>query len=293
MSEMKALDAYWRNRALTYDWISLGGLRVREVSCGQGDALLFLHGFAGSLDDWLPIMKRLSVSYRCTAFEFPGSGLSMDLPERYSLGFLVNLVKEYVAVKGLKRLSIIGLSLGAGVGIAAAPGLATNLQSTVLVNPALLGRKLNVFIRICTLPLVGEILLWPNAATVKRYLRLCKAPGNEFPEDWVELRQELAMYPGARTGVLSMLRSGITLAGVKRGIRDETRRALEKIAVPTLVIYGEQDRFLPHEYAISASNVIRNARCIAFPDGGHTLPLEATEQLGGAIEEFLKSLTVE
>lgn len=217
----------------------------------------------------------------------------MDYPNRFSLGFLSNLVREYVAIKGLKRLSIIGLSLGAGVAVAAAPELAPNLQSAVLVNPALLGRKLNVFIRLCTLPLVGEVLLRPSVATVDRYLQLCKAPGNEFPEDWVKLRMELAMLPGARNGVLAMLRSGITLAGVKRDILLEMREALEAMTVPTLIAYGEQDRFLPNEYAVRASTVIQNASCIAFPDGGHTLPLEASEPLGGVIEEFLCSSPTE
>src|SRR5215213_3406449 len=73
---------------------------INYVVRGTGDpTLIFVHGFACSLDDWDEQLRGLSPRFRCVALDLPGHGASAK-PETVSIEFLgaaVNRVKDHVA----------------------------------------------------------------------------------------------------------------------------------------------------------------------------------------------------
>ncbi len=63
--------------------VDIEGKRVFVYSCGDGPAVLLLHGFPTSGYDWRGVIDGLKSDYRCVALDFPGYGLS-DKPAAYS-----------------------------------------------------------------------------------------------------------------------------------------------------------------------------------------------------------------
>jgi pimeloyl-ACP methyl ester carboxylesterase len=63
---------------------------------------------------------------------------------------------------------------------------------------------------------------------------------------------------------------------------------LEKIQVPTLIIYGTRDLFTPAEFAIKMAEKIKNAEIFAVENGSHYTPLEFPNKVNYAIENFLR-----
>ncbi len=64
---------------------------------------------------------------------------------------------------------------------------------------------------------------------------------------------------------------------------------IRKIVVPTLVIQGKKDPYIPLAQAQHLQQDIPNAQLNIIPDGGHFLPLDTPEQVAHAINEFLAS----
>lgn len=283
---MDAVDALWRDLGLECEWITLDGLRVRHVVHGQGKNVILLQGFACSLEDWAGTLRGLASSCRCHALEYPGSGLSMQMPRDYTLRTMTDLVLEYMTQLRLSSASLVGLSLGAGLALSVALRAPDKVESLVLVSPALLGRRTSLFLRLCTLPGVGEVLLRPSHRAVHRYLKLCSADSSLLPERWVRAKEALAQVPGVRDGTLTMLRSGMTLFGVKKRILTALVDGLDSVDAPTLVVYGGQDAFIPKRYCVRAAEAMKNATCIRIPDAGHCLALDQEKRYLSLLTQF-------
>jgi len=159
-----------------------------------------------------------------------------------------------------------------------------------LISPALLGRQTALFLRLCTLPLIGEMILKPNDKTFARYIRACKNPDATFPEDWLEARREMVHVPGARSGMLAQLRAGMTFMGVRRRVLEETVRNLQEITLRTLLVYGEEDAFVPSRYVVEAGRKLPNARLLQIPKAGHCLTLERGAEISSILRSFFNDV---
>ncbi len=93
--------------------IERAGLRLRLEGTG-GPALLFVHGFGCSLEDWSAQISALSPAFRCVALDLPGHGVSAWPRERTmaALAEAVNLAKQHC---GGRDVVLVGHSLGAKV----------------------------------------------------------------------------------------------------------------------------------------------------------------------------------
>ena len=60
------------------EWISVGGLRLRVLIRGEGLPVLFLHGFGGRIESFLPVIEDLARDYQVIALDLPGFGMSDD-----------------------------------------------------------------------------------------------------------------------------------------------------------------------------------------------------------------------
>jgi pimeloyl-ACP methyl ester carboxylesterase len=73
-------------------------------------------------------------------------------------------------------------------------------------------------------------------------------------------------------------------------IRPDRRDQLAEIAVPTLVIVGEEDAIAPPDEARAMAEALPNGRLEIIPDAGHLAPYENPEAVDRAILDFLRSL---
>ena len=59
------------------DGIAPGRSQLAMGARGQRRGMLFLHGFLGTGEDWVPLMQALSLRYRCLAVDLPGHGRTL------------------------------------------------------------------------------------------------------------------------------------------------------------------------------------------------------------------------
>lgn len=94
----------------------------------QGNVVVFLHGFLGTGDDWVPIMKAISASARCISVDLPGHGGSkienhggMKVEQEALATLSVEMVAE-VLCKLIQRITpgnvvVVGYSMGARIAL--------------------------------------------------------------------------------------------------------------------------------------------------------------------------------
>ena len=101
MSEMKFLE--------------LHGDRVAYREAGAGEALLLIHGMAGSSATWRAVLPQLSKKYRVVAPDLFGHGESAKPRGDYSLGAFAVSLRDLLDELGITRATVVGQSLGGGV----------------------------------------------------------------------------------------------------------------------------------------------------------------------------------
>ena len=82
-------------------------------------AVVFLHGFMGSIADWTEILRQLEGQYYCIAVDLPGHGRSTGLEknEYYVFEHCAVLLRDILDLTGVDRACIVGYSMGARVAL--------------------------------------------------------------------------------------------------------------------------------------------------------------------------------
>ncbi len=269
-------------------YAEVDGLRLRYWMKGRGPDVLLLHGLGGSVEDWDGAFRWLDGNFHLWALDLPGAGRSEKPVRGYSVESFVHVTLQFLDLKGIERPHIIGVSMGAGIGIALSIHAPARVSRLVLVSPALLGRRLHPFLPLCAIPLLGELLLHPSPALVERYITWCVADPKKAPSEWVAVHKELASLPGAKRAFLATLRAGVGILGIRQHVLRPILAALPRLSPETLIVCGEQDRFIPTKYARKAAGRIPNARFVSFPNCGHVLHVECAPLFYPLVSSFLR-----
>jgi len=134
-------------------------------------------------------------------------------------------------------------------------------------------------------------------AKERRFRMIALAEGGCFDKTHALLWERL-VHPAHRGNsvleakVLRMMQKTGSLAFIRqqRAIMDriDSRPSLPAIAVPTLVLVGDQDLMTPLEYAEEMANLIPGAKLNVVKDSGHLSPLEQPQAVAEAMMAWLK-----
>jgi len=98
------------------NYLDLHGERVAYREAGAGEALLLIHGMAGSSATWRrAVIPQLSKKYRVVAPDLLGHGESAKPRGDYSLGGFAVSLRDLLDELGIARATVVGQSLGGGV----------------------------------------------------------------------------------------------------------------------------------------------------------------------------------
>ena len=255
---------------LSYDFFPSPGLDDAPV-------VVLLHGLGSSRLDWPLQISALSAHYSVLSIDLPGHGCSAALQGWPDVGAYGVGVGDVLRKLEIAQAHIIGLSLGGMVALQMGLETPSVVRSLVLVNScAHLQMQAKGFLR----SLVRLALL----LTGRMKLLGDWVAGGLFPlPDQAALRQ-MASAHIAQTSRKAYMQAIWALA------RFDARDELESIAVPTLVIAGEQDATVPLPHKLELAEKIPGAKLCVFPGSGHATPYDAHEAFNDAVLRFLRSV---
>jgi pimeloyl-ACP methyl ester carboxylesterase len=268
---------------------------------GSGSRLVLVHGLGGSHANWLAVAPRLAERAQVVAPDLPGFGRTPPAGRSARVPVNRECLHRFLAEVGRPAV-LVGNSMGGLIAMMEAALHPENVSALVLVAPAQptpvgtrIDREILLAFAIYSIPWVGEWYLRRRAARlgpegfVREVLRLLCVDPSRVPDHvrraHVALAAErLTTMPDAHRTFLEAARS---LLGVlrRRGPYDEM---VGRIAAPTLLIQGTQDRLV----SLAASQALARKRpdwaFEVFEDVGHVPQLEAPTRFVDVVESWLE-----
>ncbi|MGH7266196.1 MAG: alpha/beta fold hydrolase [Candidatus Rokuibacteriota bacterium] len=247
---------------------------MRVLSRGSGPPLVFFHGPWGL--SWDPFLEELSRSFTVYAPEHPGT--TPDRPDDvYHLDGVWDLAlcyDELLDGLGLSKPAFVGHSFGGMVAcevVALCPGRAARLA------------------------LIDPLGFWRDDAPVVNWMlsHAGDLPGQIFRDaDGGAARRMFAQAEDAEARVVERVRLTWAMGATGKFIwpipdKGLTKR-IHRIRVPTLVIWGKEDRLVPAVYAEEFARRIVGARVEIVDGAGHAPHLEQGEPVARLVCEFLR-----
>jgi pimeloyl-ACP methyl ester carboxylesterase len=242
--------------------------------------ILFLHGFGSSLQTWDAWSKDLSNEYRVISVDLPGFGLTGEDPSGiYTDMRSVEVLEAFLKELQIPKVVLVGNSMGGKFAWQFAARFPNQVAKLVLISPdgyaspgIKYGKKTEV-------PAIAQLYRYFFSKT---FLAMNLEPAYANPktlnEDLVNRYYDLMLAPGVR---------GAILARMQQTVLQDPVPSLAAIQVPTLLIWGEKDAFIPIANSNDYLKVMPNAKRVSLPNIGH-LPQEEQPAIGlAALKEFL------
>jgi pimeloyl-ACP methyl ester carboxylesterase len=270
-------------------------VRYRTASSDPDNPVLVLvHGVAGSSQTWEEVIPALARDYTVIAPDLLGHGESAKPRGDYSLGAYASGLRDLLAVLGHDRATIVGHSLGGGIAMVFAYQFPERTERLVLIDSGGLGKEVSVALRAASLPgseLVLPLIFAPPllraGGAVAGFLGKLGLKGGPDAE---EVARSIAGFGDlhTRTAFVHTIRAVIDPLGQRVSARDRLYLA---DGMPTLIIWGAEDRIIPVEHGRAAAELINGSRLEVFPGAGHFPHRHDPVRFVEVLREFLESTT--
>jgi pimeloyl-ACP methyl ester carboxylesterase len=271
------------------DILKINGITTRYLTSGQGTPLVFLHGIGESSFDWQWLMPDLMDKCCMYALDMPYSSGMNQPREEYSQEFLSGFVFRFLSELNIDKPVIVGHSLGGIVAITMALKDPELLKGLVLVCSAGLGPGLNPLLSMQTLPGYSDFLSLmsrtPMGALHRIWARSLVLYTHPYlvPPEWTHEQYRLTLTPHFMDALLRALRDHVSISGQQTILIDH----LSEVKIPTLVIWGGNDRVIPLSHAEEAMKHLPNARLKVISDCGHMPHVERPSATASVLNRYL------
>jgi pimeloyl-ACP methyl ester carboxylesterase len=273
------------------DFIEVQGMAVHVRDEGpQHDAepLVLVHGMGSSLHTWEGWVEQLNKNRRVITFDLPGFGLTGPRPESgpgstdYSAATDARFVLELLDALKVQRFVIGGNSLGGDVAwrvAALAPSRATRLILVDAAGPAFESDAVPLAFLIARAPVLNRIAehLLPRSVVTASVHNVYGDPSRISPI-LVDRLFELTLREGNRRALTQRL---------ARWTPGEGAEAIATLRLPTLILWGGQDRLIPPDVAQVFKRDIAGSELVMFDDLGHVPHEEQPQRTVQPVLAFL------
>lgn len=214
---------------------------------------------------------------RLIAFDHRGSGRSAPWPAPVSMAMLAADAARVLDDRGVRSAHVVGLSMGAMVGLELAVRMPSRVKSLVLVGGGPGGPLTRTPSPLAAARTVGELVgdasarRWPAAVLFSKRFR------EEHPDRVAQLVRPFAQHrpPPWTTGFQTLAASCFARHG-----------SLARVRAPTLVLHGDEDAMSPVANAQTLARGIPGAQLHLERGAGHAVPLERPEATAALLLEW-------
>jgi pimeloyl-ACP methyl ester carboxylesterase len=288
-------------------YAEVNGIRLHYVSVGKGKLIMFVHGFPEFWYEWEKQLIEFGQDYQAVAPDLRGYNLSSKPSdvEKYHVKYLIEDLRALADNLGHEKFIMVGHDWGGGVAWSAAMRHPELLEKLVIINsphPAVFAREL---LNNPDQQKASQYMLMLRSAEAERVLsennfaRLSDVLV-QFGSKWEMSEERRLKYidawsqPGALTGSLNYYRASPLYPPTSTEDKEQIKSILNlpkemlAVRVPTLVIWGEQDRALLTGNLEGLEEYIEDLTVKRIPDGTHWVIHEQPELVNTLIRDFIK-----
>lgn len=260
--------------------ITVDGITIQYYEGGPADAetILMIHGFGANRDNWLYFARPFTDRYHVVALDLPGFGESDKPDVSYDVGAQTERVQAFTRALGLKKIHLVGNSMGGHIAALYAARYPDQVLSVALLDNAGVTstQKSEMFRRIEN----GEA----NPLVVRK------------PEDFQAVMDFVFVNPPSLPESLKRHFAEQSMANsahydtIFTQLRDRyvpLEPELPKIQAPTLLLWGEQDRVLDVSSIEVMKPLLKKPSVVIMKDCGHAPMIERPEETARHYQAFL------
>jgi len=249
--------------------VEIAGIRLELIERGKGRPILFLHPGIG-IDPQAPVLDSFASQGRLIAPSHPGFGRS-DLPP--SMSTIDDLAYYYLDLmddQDLKDVLLVGVSFGAWIAAEIA------IKSTARISHLVLADAVGIKVG----DRESRDIVDMFAVTERRFAELAYA-------DIGNARLDYKDASDADVKAVARNREAVARFGWSPYLHDpKLKGRLHRIRIPTLVLWGEQDRVVSQDYGKAYAGLIPGAKFETVPKAGHYPHIEQPDEFAKRVFAF-------
>ncbi len=218
--------------------------------------------------------------FRIVAFDSPGFGFSGKPVHGYGNASYARLVAALMDSLHVPNAVLVGHSMGGAIAAEVAIEFPKRVSGLVLIGAAGLGTRQPLLYRVARWPVLGSVALsLRNWGFIQRVLKSTYANPSKVTK--ADVDQYYAPVPQPDYGR--------ALRGALREFRfDALEGRLGAIQAPTLVLWGEEDRWVAIPVGRTLASRLPRSAFLSVPHAGHAVQEEAADEVNGLLIKFLK-----
>ena len=238
----------------------------------KGESLLILHGWGSNSERWQRVKELLEKKgIEVLVLDLPGFGKTLSPQKAWSRDDYINWIFQKVKERNWQKFNLLGHSFGGGLAVKIAATFPERIEKLILLSPAIIQRKS-----------IKTYLFYYISYLGKKVFSL---PGFKI------------LYPLAEKLIYKLagtkdyyVADGIMKETMKKiGKEEPLEMILEKIKIPTLILWGKKDDVLPVKDAYYIKEKIKGSELKIIPKARHSPHREAPEELAEIIVQFIQS----
>ena len=288
------------------NYADVNGIRLHYISVGRGKLIMFVHGFPEFWGEWENQLVEFGKDYQAVALDMRGYNLSSkpDDVEAYQAKHLIEDLRALAEHLGHQKFILVAHDWGGAVAWAAAMRYPDWVEKLVIINsphPAVFAREL---LNNPEQQAASQYMLLFRSAKAEQILSENNYAGlmamvTQFGSKW-DMPEEIRLKyieawsrPGALTGGLNYYRVSPLYPPTSPEDEAKIKSILDlppemfAVKVPTLVIWGEQDRALLTGNLDGLEDYVENLTVKRIPDGSHWVSHEQPDRVNALIRDFL------
>lgn len=243
--------------------------------------MIFLHGFLGSLADWVPLCRRFSNMYQCLLLDLPGHGKTKaSRASDYTISATAKSLITFLDSREIKRSVLLGYSMGGRLALYLAIHYPHYFERVILesASPGIQNKK-------------DRLIRQKNDADLAAEMAQMRT--EEFLQKWYE--QPLFSYLRNHPKFNELLQQRMSnssiywsasLRGIGTGRQPSLWRKLKNLNMPILILAGEKDRKFRY-IAFQMKELNPDFSISVAPRCGHVIHLEDEDRFCKEVNKFL------
>jgi pimeloyl-ACP methyl ester carboxylesterase len=231
---------------------------------GSGDPIIFIHRWGSDGYSLHSLAALAARTHTVFTIDLPGFGKSENPPHHWGLEGYSFVIKEFIAKKHLKCVTLVGHGIGSAIAI-----------TLISQSPQLIAK----FILI-SCPINRNTYISPAAKMMRKIprnnpmLKLIYPPAMRLYYHMFHNASELHVNPALE-------------ANFRKIILQDVKQKLKRCMIPTLIVWGENDTVTPVIHAHEIHQLISHSQIAIIPKGLHDVPMENPSEVWGKISSFL------
>lgn len=248
-------------------YMEIDGMPVHYRVEGEGMPLVLIHGTAASLHTWDGWAKELSSDFKVVRFDLPAFGLTGPSPEaNYSLDFYASFVDKVLLRLNIDSCYMAGNSLGGAISWYYATQYPAKVKKLVLVDASGHPRQGNqpIIFRLAQQPAFAAFFKYFTPRfVIENNLKAVYYDDTKITEDLVDRYFSMALREGNRQAFIDRANTKF----------DSKSELIKSLKLPTLILWGQHDEWVPLSDAYLFEDEIKNSELIIYSTAGH-VPME-------------------